>query len=115
MSCSVLVNAVLPAESRGSIGAVRRGILAALASNLSVFGISMLSSVILNRSLGPSGKGIYALLMSTSQLVALGASLGLPKSITFHLAQPEIDRGKCFSTIVSLTLFTLGLVAAVLL
>jgi len=115
MSCSVPVSTVLPAESGGTLGAVRRSILGALASNLSVFGISMLSSVILNRSLGPSGKGIYALLMSTSQLVALGASLGLPKSITFHLAQPGIDRRKCFSTIVSITVFTLGLSATVIL
>jgi len=115
MNYSASISAALPDQNQSALAGLRTSILGAMGSNVSVFALSMVTSVILNRSLGPSGKGIYALLMTSSQLISLAASLGLPKAITYYLAQPQIERRKCFHTIVTLTLLTLGVSAAVIL
>ncbi len=101
-SCQPSLAAVVPEKSSGK--SLAGNILGTFASSISVFVLSMISSVIINRALGPEGKGVYAVVLTVSQLIALVASLGLAKSITYHLAQPELDRKKYFGNAVMLAL-----------
>lgn len=106
--------AALPAASSGSLAALGRAIAGTLVSNMSVFLFSLATSVIINRSLGPAGKGVYAMILTGAQLLALCASLGLAKSVTYHIARGGEGQDRCFGTSLSLGLLTLGLSPAML-
>ena len=113
MTPAATTAALSAAENRAAFGSVNRHILGTLASQVAVFVFGLITSVILNRSLGPEGKGVYAMVLTTSQLIALCASLGVAKSITFHLAQSGTDHKRHFQTIAAFCLFTVTLSALV--
>src|SRR5437867_9526179 len=78
-------------------------VVGTLATNILVFALGLGSSVILNRSLGPEGKGLYATLLTTSQLLIMLSGVGLSKAVTFYLANREEDRQSVFAVFLSLT------------
>src|SRR5947207_16011544 len=73
-------------------------------TNLGALGLGLLSSILLNRSLGPEGRGLFATWMTTSQLVLILAGLGISKSATYFVANKEEDRNTVFHNLVCLTL-----------
>jgi O-antigen/teichoic acid export membrane protein len=91
-----------------------RHVSATFASQVGALGLGFGSSILLNRSLGPEGKGIYATVLTTAQLLVLVASLGLTKSATFHLASREEDQKAVFQNVLVLTALTLLLTLALL-
>jgi O-antigen/teichoic acid export membrane protein len=65
---------------------VRSGTIT-LASRLFVFGLSLVAGVILARTLGPYGRGVYALALVAPSAVTLVANLGISQALTYHLAR----------------------------
>jgi len=108
MSCVTQPTVALLARPAitGSLG---KPVLRTLVSNLSVFALGLVSSILLNRGLGPEGKGLYATLLTTSQLIVMLASLGLGKSVTFYLSNREEKPQTVFGILLSLTFLTVGL------
>src|SRR5438105_261465 len=94
-----------------------RPIAGVLATNVTVLILGLGTSVLLNRTLGPEQKGLYATLLTTSQLIVMLASLGLGKSVTFHLANREQKRQSVFEVFVCMNIVAilLCLVAAIVL
>jgi enterobacterial common antigen flippase len=89
-----------------------RGSTIALVARLTGVLVSVLTSIVTSRMLGPEGKGVLAFLSATSSLVVRIGSLGLDGSFThFYLArrQPLAD---CLGAVVWLT-SAAGVVAGV--
>jgi O-antigen/teichoic acid export membrane protein len=74
-----------------------------LGSNVAGLILALLSSVLINRALGPSGKGTYATLLTTAQLILLFATFGIGKSATFHLANGADDKHRVIANLLSMT------------
>lgn len=90
-----------------------RHIAGAIGGSAATLVLGLGSSILLNRALGPEGKGSYAAILTTAQLVVLIASFGLAKSITFQLAQPHVNRKALFRS--AITVGCVALAAALLL
>lgn len=58
-----------------------------LATDLVVFGLGILLSVVLTTKLGQEGRGIYTLLVTTNSLLAISLSLSVGSACTIFLAQ----------------------------
>src|SRR2546421_6960276 len=82
------------------------------ATNVSVLMLGIITSVVLNRTLGPDGKGLYATLLTTSQLIVMLASLGLGKSVTFHLANRGHKQQSVFGVFLCINLMAVILCLA---
>jgi O-antigen/teichoic acid export membrane protein len=98
---------VAPASSLNApkvgAGSIRKPVLRTLLTNVSVLFLGLGTSVILNRGLGPVGKGLYATLLTTSQLILMLASLGLGKSVTFYLSNEEEKPQSVFKVFLALS------------
>lgn len=65
----------------------------ATVTNLSIIGITLLASVLVARSLGPSGRGQFATLMAVFALAMVIGELGQSASVTYHAAARPRDAG----------------------
>jgi O-antigen/teichoic acid export membrane protein len=83
-----------------------------LFTNLSILALGIVASVVINRSLGPSGKGVYATLMAVSSYIVLLAGFGINKSAVFFMADPEARQSGLFQSL--LPFFSLNLLLALL-
>jgi O-antigen/teichoic acid export membrane protein len=82
---------------------VLNSISGTIVSNVMGFFLGIISSVVLNRSLGPSGKGVYVVLTAVSGYVALLATLGIGKSATYFMANSGTDPKKAFRVLATLS------------
>ncbi len=62
-----------------------------LITRLIVFGLSLMTNIILARSLGPQGRGIYAVAVLIPSIITLLAALGLGPANVYHLSKRLID------------------------
>jgi len=95
------------------MGLLRAGTIT-LASRVVVFLLALVSSVILARALGPSGRGLYALSILVPSLLVLAANLGVGNALTYYLARRTYDPTIVIGQVTSLALI-LGAVAFVVL
>jgi len=77
-----------------------------------VFVLSLVAGVILARTLGPGGRGEYALALLGPSLVVLAANLGVSNALIYHLARRTYRIDQLIGQVTSLALL-LGAVAAV--
>ena len=59
----------------------------AFAASVVGVGVALALSIVVSRSLGPSGKGAYDLVVSTATLLALVLGAAMPSGITFAVAR----------------------------
>ena len=78
-----------------------------MAADALVFGLSIVVSVVLTRSLGPDQRGVYALLVATNVLLANIGYLGVSHAISPMLARGKYRLGEV-NTISMLLALTLG-------
>lgn len=94
---------------------VRSGTIT-LASRGVIFGLAIVSNVILARTLAPQGRGLYALALVAPSAVALVANLGISQALVYFLAKRIYTRDQLIGQVVSLSFIlggaaTLGLLA----
>jgi stage V sporulation protein B len=84
-----------------------------LATRIAAFGFSLATNVILARSLGPEGRGVYAVAVLIPALISLFAQLGLGPSNVYHFSKGLIDPDELtgHATSMALLLGALGIVA----
>lgn len=74
------------------------------ANNLTILALSMITSIVLARFLGPAGRGeIAAAILWSALLVALG-SLGMIESVLYFVAQPGVKTQHVFANGLVMTL-----------
>ena len=76
--------------NRPAAGLVSSGSLTLL-TRLAAFGLSLVTNIILARSLGPQGRGIYAVAVLIPSIITLLAALGLGPANVYHLSKRLID------------------------
>ncbi|HKP53258.1 MAG TPA: oligosaccharide flippase family protein [Chloroflexia bacterium] len=92
--------------ARSSIG---KNTAVGLATNVVTFTLGILVSIVLTRSLGADGRGIYALLVATNVLLTYASGLSIELAFSTFLARGRYTLGTA-STIALLLAVTLGLV-----
>jgi O-antigen/teichoic acid export membrane protein len=75
-----------------------------LATRLLAFGFSGATNVILARSLGPEGRGVYAVAVMVSAIISLLAQLGIGPANVYHLSKQLIDLDELIGHSTSLAL-----------
>lgn len=85
-----------------------------LASRIVVFALSLGAGVILARTLGPQGRGLYALALVAPSALTLIANLGVSQALTYYLARRELRVDTLIGHAIALALI-LGGVTTVLL
>jgi O-antigen/teichoic acid export membrane protein len=81
-----------------------------LVARLGAFGFSLITNVILARSLGVQGRGVYAVAVMVSTIIALLVQLGIGPANVYHLSKKLIDLDELVghSTSLALLLGTLS-------
>jgi O-antigen/teichoic acid export membrane protein len=93
---------------------VRSGTLT-LAGRVVIFGLSIVSNVILARTLAPEGRGLYALALVAPSAVTLIANLGVSQALVYHLARKAYATDQLIGQVLSLSLILGGVATAGLL
>ena len=75
-----------------------------LAARVAAFGFSVITNVILARSLGPEGRGVYAVAVMVSSILSLLAQLGVGPANVYHLSKQLIDLDELIGHATSLAL-----------
>jgi O-antigen/teichoic acid export membrane protein len=75
-----------------------------LGTRLVAFGFSVITNVILARSLGPEGRGVYAVAVMISSILSLLAQLGVGPANIYHLSSRLIDLDELIGHSASLAL-----------
>ena len=83
-----------------------------LAARVAAFGFSLGTNVILARSLGPEGRGVYAVAVLIPALISLFAQVGLGSSNVYHLSKGLIEPDELVGHAASMALLlgSLGIV-----
>ena len=88
IDAAVLAEAVDAAPAvkrrRASTGIFAQRVASVMATRVTLFGISFLSSVLLSRALGPAGKGAYVAVISLPGMLATLGLFGLPSAINYY-------------------------------
>ena len=53
--------------------------------------VSLITGIILTRTLGPEGRGVYAALMVVPAIVLRFAEMGIRRSIIFHVGKDKFE------------------------
>src|SRR5687768_2605364 len=83
--------------------------LHAFGVNIILLPLGIATSVVIARSVGPTGKGSFDLIIATAALLAMVLSLSLPPGITYVVAQ-----GKASSNVLALQLLFVSILQALL-
>jgi len=82
-----------------------------------IFVLGLVSSVIIARSLGPTGQGVYTLVMMLPALILILTNLGISRSVIYHLSKGDISKdllvGNFFIT--SLLIIVLSIISGFIL
>jgi len=100
------------ADSPPNRGLLRSGILT-LASRLIVFALSLVAGIILARTLGPGGRGQYALALLGPSLLVLVANLGVSNALIYNLARHTFHVDQLIGQVIPLALILGGIATAV--
>jgi O-antigen/teichoic acid export membrane protein len=84
-----------------------------LATNILIFGLGILISIVLTRSLGPEQRGVYALLVTTNLLLASMANLSMAAPFSTLLARGRYALGEVHTIAILLSLI-MGAVSLIL-
>jgi O-antigen/teichoic acid export membrane protein len=98
--------------ARGQL--LRSGTLT-LVSRVLVFVLSLVAGVILARTLGPSGRGIYSLALVAPSALVLVANLGVSNALVYHLARRTFPVEQLIGQVLVLTLVLGGVTTVALL
>jgi O-antigen/teichoic acid export membrane protein len=101
------------ARSRASVSAGRSALVANMAARVAALVALSLATLVVARTTGPAGVGIYALLRVLPGLVGVVISAGLPGAATYFLAGPDRKNRRLPLTIVGMALLG-GLAGALL-
>lgn len=84
-----------------------------LAARFGAFGFSLATNVILARTLGPEGRGVYAVAVLVPALIALVAQLGIGPANVYHFSTGLLDADELIghATALALLLGAIGYVA----
>jgi O-antigen/teichoic acid export membrane protein len=104
-----------PGAPQSQTPLVRSGTLT-LAIRVVIFGLGLVSNVILARALAPQGRGLYALALVAPSAVTLIANLGISQALVYYLAKRTYTRDRLIGQVLALSLLlggaaTLGLFA----
>jgi O-antigen/teichoic acid export membrane protein len=86
-----------------------------LVSRVLVFALSLVAGVILARTLGPSGRGIYALALAGPSALVLVANLGVSNALVYHLARRTFPIDRLIGQVLVLSLVLGGVTTVALL
>ena len=75
-----------------------------LATRVAAFGFSLLTNVILARSLGPEGRGVYAVAVLIPALLGLVLQLGIGQANVYHFSKGLLDADELIGHALSLSL-----------
>src|SRR6185312_6492093 len=75
-----------------------------LAARVAAFAFSLITNVVLARSLGPEGRGIYAVAVLVPALIGLVAQLGLGPANVYHLSKGLIAKEELVGHAISMGL-----------
>lgn len=103
----------MTADPGRQVPLVRSGTVT-LAGRFVVFGLSLVAGVILARTLGPHGRGQYALALVAPSALTLVANLGISQALTYHLARNTYRVTQLIGQAIALALI-LGSVTALIL
>jgi O-antigen/teichoic acid export membrane protein len=92
---------------------VRTGTIT-LASRVLVFGLSLVAGVILARTLGPQGRGLYALALVAPSALTLLANLGVSQALTYYLARRTFPVDSLIGHAIALALILGGITTVLL-
>jgi O-antigen/teichoic acid export membrane protein len=76
------------------------------ATQISVFIFTFLRGILIARLLGPSGKGIFAILIALLSVLTLTAGFGLQSAITYYVGSRKFNLKSIFSTSIIFGLFS---------
>ena len=79
-----------------------------------LFALSLVANIILARSLGPTGRGVYAVAVLLPTMLALVSNLGIGSANVYHVSRGSLDKRELVSTSLVAAL-SLGVVAYALL
>jgi stage V sporulation protein B len=103
----------MTAEPAPQTPLVRSGTIT-LASRIVVFGLSLVAGVILARTLGPHGRGLYALALVAPSALTLVANLGISQALTYHLARKTYPVEQLIGQAIALAIVLGGITALLL-
>ena len=75
--------------------------------------LSLVAGIILARTLGPGGRGQYALALLGPSLIVLVANLGVSNALTYHLARRTFQVDQLIGQVIPLALILGGIATAV--
>jgi O-antigen/teichoic acid export membrane protein len=73
-------------------------------TSILIFGLRFATSIVVARTLGVEGKGIYVLVLTVSSLLILGLNLGISGAFTYYTASQQFRPSDLFGFAVLLTL-----------
>ena len=87
-----------------------------LSGNIVAMASALLLSILLSRTLGPTGYGVYSSLFAVVSMVMGIALMGMGRSAVYHLGRKVFDESATVSSILLMQLFTgsLSMLAAAL-
>jgi O-antigen/teichoic acid export membrane protein len=94
----------LTATSPAARGGIVSSATLTLGTRFAAFGFSLGTNVILARSLGPEGRGIYAVAILIPALIGLFAALGIGPASVYHYSKGLIDADELVGHAASLAL-----------
>lgn len=75
-----------------------RSVALNLAGQIAGLAVGFIASIALARFLGPSDRGLLALMLTAGQVVFIVVGMGLPVAVTYFASRPDADAGGLFGT-----------------
>jgi len=98
------------------IGSYRKNAIITFSASITNLALGVLLSVVIARSLGPEGKGIYTVVTLFSSLIVTLGSLGFPSGAAFYVAKRSYTRQEILgnSVLVSLLMALVGIIVGLI-
>ena len=98
------------------IGSYRKNAIITFSASIANLALGVLLSVVIARSLGPEGKGIYTVATLFSSLIVTLGSLGFPSGAAFYIAKRSYTRQEILgnSVLVSLLMALVGIIVGLI-
>ncbi len=88
-----------------------KNVVGVFASQVISLFLGIISSVVMNRALGPSGRGIYATALTVVTYLGLFSDWGISKAATYFIAENRQSQDRSFRVLVLLSIGSLILLA----
>lgn len=91
------------------MGTLFKNTVGTIITNFTLLLIGLFSSVIITRVLGPEGKGVYVIAITTFSLIVTFTNMGIASAANYHMARRDFTRPAVFTNTVLLSvLISLG-------